>query len=82
MASPASPQLEIVAPAASPEEAAAIAAAIRRFLDDHATPPPASSADASEAESAWLRAARREAVDRRPRDLPWGRAALPGDPAR
>ena len=56
------PQLELVAPGATPEEAAAVVAALERFLRDTApavvpAPPPVSG---------WLRAARREAVDRAP----------------
>ena len=56
------PQLELVAPGATPEEAAAVVAALERFLRDTApvaapAPPPVSG---------WLRAARREAVDREP----------------
>ena len=34
------PQLELVAPAASPEEAAAVVAAVEQFLRDTAPPPP------------------------------------------
>jgi hypothetical protein len=56
------PQLQIVTPPASPEEAAAVIAAVDRFLRD-TTPPPATP-DARE--NAWTRAARREAVDREP----------------
>ncbi len=56
------PKLELVAPNASPAEAAAIVAALERFLRDTTpvvapAPPPASG---------WLRAARREAVEREP----------------
>ena len=56
------PQLQIVTPPASPEEAAAVIAAVDRFLRD-TTPPPSPS---EPAESAWTRAARREGVDREP----------------
>ncbi len=63
------PQLRIEAPAAaSPEEAAAVVAAVERFLRDTAPPlvaePPR--------ESAWVRAARAEAVEREPGGEPWG----------
>ncbi len=56
------PQLRLVAPGATPEEAAAVVAALERFLRDTApvvapAPPPVSG---------WLRAARREAVEREP----------------
>ncbi|MEA2291648.1 MAG: hypothetical protein QOF17_668 [Solirubrobacteraceae bacterium] len=52
--------------AATPEEAAAVMAAVEQFLRDTASPP----APAAPAVSGWLRAARREAVDREPqRDL-------------
>ena len=56
------PQLELLAPGATPEEAAAVVAALERFMRDTApvvapAPPPVSG---------WLRAARREAVDREP----------------
>ncbi len=56
------PKLELVAPGATPEEAAAVVAALERFMRDTApavapAPPPVSG---------WLRAARREAVDREP----------------
>jgi len=56
------PQLQIVGPSASAEEAAAVMAALDRFLRD-TTPPPAPAAPT---ESAWTRAARREGVDREP----------------
>jgi hypothetical protein len=62
------PRLRIEAPAAaSPEEAAAVVAAVERFLRDTAPPfvpePPR--------ESAWVRAARAEAVEREPRGRLW-----------
>ena len=63
------PQLEIVAPGASPEEAAAVAAAIERFLRDTAPPtaPPEPRTDP------WIRAARLEATNREPSGpTPWG----------
>ena len=51
--------LEIVAPAASPEEAAAVVVALERFLrDTAATPAPAPAPQ----RSGWVRAARLEAV--------------------
>jgi hypothetical protein len=61
------PQLKIVAPSASPEEAAAVVAALERFMRDTAptqAPPP-------ERLSAWIEAARLEAVRREPRHEPW-----------
>jgi len=62
------PNLQIVAPSASPEEAAAVVAAVERFLRD--TAPPA--APAGPPPNPWVRAARLEAVDRHPdRDF-WG----------
>ncbi len=62
------PKLEIVAPAASPEEAAAVVAAVERFLRDTA-PPPAPPAPPP---NPWVRAARLEAVDRHPDHDAWG----------
>jgi hypothetical protein len=61
-------KLEIVAPAASPEEAAAVVAAVERFLRDTA-PPPAPPAPAP---NPWVRASRLEGVDREPDIHPWG----------
>jgi hypothetical protein len=58
------PQLQLVTPAASAEEAAAVIAAVEQFLRDHA-PPPAPP----EAPSGWVRMARLEAVDRDPSPL-------------
>ena len=57
------PQLELVAPGATPQEAAAVVAALERFMRDTApvvapAPPPVNR---------WLRSARREAVERDPR---------------
>ena len=54
------PQLRIVAPAASPEEAAAVVAAVARFLRDPAPPlaPPEPAVDR------WQRAALLEGVAR------------------
>jgi hypothetical protein len=60
------PHLELVTPAASPEEAAAVIAAVERFLRDHA-PPPAPP----EPPSGWVQTARLEAVDREPSGEPW-----------
>jgi hypothetical protein len=61
------PQLQIVAPAASPEEAAAVVAAVERFMRDTA-PTPAPPAPRL---SGWVEAARLEAVSRGPRHEPW-----------
>ena len=61
------PQLRIVAPSASPDEAAAVVAAIEQFLRD-TTPPPA---PAEEPDNAWIRAGRLEAVERDPGFSPW-----------
>ncbi len=54
---PARPRIELRRGSASPEEAAAIAAAIEQFLRDTASPPAP-----AEEQSAWQRAALREAV--------------------
>lgn len=63
------PQLEIVAPNASPEEAAAVVAALEQFLRDTA-PPPVAGAPRRDP---WQRAAMLEGVER---DVtgptPWG----------
>jgi hypothetical protein len=64
------PQLKLIAPAASPEEAAAVVAALERFM--RATAPPAQSP--AEAPDEWQRAAILEGVEREePGDLmdPW-----------
>ena len=64
------PQLRIVAPAASPEEAAAIVAALEQFMRDTA---PAPAPPSRPAVPAWTRAARLEATghaDGEP--VPWG----------
>jgi hypothetical protein len=70
------PQLRIVAPGASPEEAAAVVAAIERFMRDTAPPP----AVAAPAVNPWIRAARlagtqRDVVGPTPwgDGFPWGR---------
>ena len=52
----------MVSTAASPEEAAAVMAAVEQFLRDTAPPP----APEGPQESPWVRAARREGVDREP----------------
>jgi Acyl-CoA carboxylase epsilon subunit len=62
------PRLELVGTAATPEEAAAVVAAVERFLRDTAPPP----APAPEPPSAWVRAARLEAVERFPGPDAWG----------
>jgi cell division protein FtsN len=63
------PKLEIVAPAASPEEAAAVIAALERFMRDH-TPAPAQD---TPRRNPWQRAALYEAVGREPGEpTPWG----------
>jgi hypothetical protein len=54
------PQLELIAPSASPEEAAAIVAALERFM--RATLPP--PAPAAAGPDPWLRAAILEGVAR------------------
>jgi hypothetical protein len=56
------PHLELRGSSATPEEAAAVMAAVEQFLRDTA-PPPAPEAPR---ESAWVRAARLEAVEREP----------------
>jgi hypothetical protein len=60
-------KLEIIAPAASPEEAAAVVAALERFLRDTAPPP----APVAPPPNPWVRAARLEAVDRSPGGAAW-----------
>jgi hypothetical protein len=55
------PRLELRGSSATPEEAAAVIAAVEQFLRDTA-PPPAEEPEPS----AWVRAARLEAVDREP----------------
>jgi hypothetical protein len=63
------PQLEIVAPSASPEEAAAVVAAVERFLRDYAPP----LAPAAPPRNPWQRAALLEATGREPdAPSPWG----------
>jgi hypothetical protein len=63
------PQLEIVAPTASPEEAAAVAAALEQFMRD--TRP--LRARAQPGRSPWQRAALYEGAGREPDEpSPWG----------
>jgi len=63
------PQLEIVAPSASPEEAAAVVAALERFMRDFA---PVVVAEQPKP-SPWLRTALLEGVGREPDGpSPWG----------
>ncbi|HEU4658254.1 MAG TPA: hypothetical protein VFR97_12050 [Capillimicrobium sp.] len=63
------PQLEIVAPNASPAEAAAVVAALEQFMRDTAPPP----VEPAPAHNPWQRAALLEGVER---DVtgptPWG----------
>ena len=59
------PQLELVAPSASPEEAAAVVVAVERFLRDLAPPVAAEPPRPS----AWVRTARLEGVEREPQRL-------------
>ena len=61
------PQLTIVAPSASPEEAAAVVAALERFMRETAPTP----APAPPAVSGWLEAARLEAVEHQPHRGLW-----------
>jgi hypothetical protein len=56
------PRLELRGSSATPEEAAAVMAAVEQFLRDTAPPP----APEDRRESPWVRAARREAVEREP----------------
>jgi hypothetical protein len=64
------PQLEIIAPAASPEEAAAVVAALERFMRETAPPPAAASREPT---SGWLRTSLLEGLDRGPHaPSPWG----------
>jgi hypothetical protein len=70
------PKLEIVAPAASPEEAAAVVAALERFMRDTA-PPPAPPPPRTP-RSAWARAALLEATGHAPGEpVAWQRCAAP-----
>lgn len=65
------PQLQIVAPAASPEEAAAVVAALERFMRD--TAPALAPAPPQAPRSAWARAALLEATGHAPGDAAWQR---------
>jgi len=56
------PQLKLIAPSASPEEAAAVVAALERFM--RATAP--ARAPGPEELDGWIRAARFDAVSREP----------------
>jgi hypothetical protein len=62
------PQLRIVAPAASPEEAAAVVAALERFMRETAPPRAPAPADGA---GGWERTARHEATGQTPGG-PWG----------
>jgi hypothetical protein len=64
---PPRPSIQLVAPAAGPEEAAAIAAALERFLHDTAP----ALAPRGPAVSPWARAALAEGVGLAP-PTPWG----------
>jgi hypothetical protein len=61
------PRLELHGSNASPEETAAVIAAIEQFLRDTAPPP----APPAAVENPWVRAARREAIEREPTAGPW-----------
>lgn len=64
------PDLRIVAPTASPEEAAAVVAALERFMRDFA---PAPAAPGGPPRNPWARAALLEATGREPDEpSPWG----------
>ena len=56
------PKLQLVAPAASPEEAAAIVAALERFMRETAPVP----APVEERPNPWYRAGLLESVEREP----------------
>lgn len=60
------PKLEIVAPAASPEEAAAVVAALERFMRDTAPVPAPLRAPGAGPASAWARASLLEATGHAP----------------
>jgi hypothetical protein len=62
------PQLKLVAPDATPEEAAAVVAALERFMRETAPPP----APPPPRQNPWLEAALHEGVTRAPEPpLPW-----------
>ena len=56
------PQLELIAPGASPQEAAAVIAAVQRFMRDTAPP----LAPAADRPNPWQQAALHEGVSRAP----------------
>jgi hypothetical protein len=63
------PQLQIIAPSASPEEAAAVVAALERFMRETAPIP----APARPRRDPWTRAALLEGTGREPdAPTPWG----------
>jgi len=63
------PQLRIIAPSASPQEAAAVVAALERFMRDTAP----AAAEPPERVDPWLRAALHEGTRRDPDEPgPWG----------
>lgn len=62
------PQLEIIAPSASPEEAAAVVAALEQFMRNTAPP----LAPAAAPRDAWRRFGLLEATGRSERPSPWG----------
>lgn len=67
------PKLEIIAPAASPEEAAAVVAALTRFMRDTAAPP---AREPAAAPSAWAEAALLEATGHQAGEpVAWRRAS-------
>jgi hypothetical protein len=61
------PELSIVAPDASPEEAAAVVAALERFMRASG---PAEAPPAAPRRDAWQEASLREGVSRSPESLP------------
>ena len=63
------PQLQIVAPTASPQEAAAVVAALERFMRDFAAPP----VPPAQRRNPWTRAGLFEATGREAGEpSPWG----------
>jgi hypothetical protein len=60
------PQLELIAPDATPEEAAAVVAALERFMRETAPPP----MPATDRPNPWQEAALHEGVLRLPGTLP------------
>jgi hypothetical protein len=62
------PQLKLIAPDASPEEAAAVVAALARFMRETAPAP----APPAPARNPWLEAALHEGIRRQPEPpVPW-----------